>query len=100
MAQIRIDKKMFAEITKSDPVQAELKKRADEAAVYARSIAPVETGAYRDSIEVVAVDYPERSGWRLQATDYKAVWVEYGTETLPAHAVFEKTRDHVEGGGG
>ncbi len=63
-----------------------LGERADLAAVRAREIAPVDTGAYRDSIE-------GQSGWRnsiawgrLNAQDFKAGWIEFGTSRWPAHA--------------
>ena len=63
---------------------------AKQAAEYARSIAPVDEGEYRDGIRV------GRRGNRgvvVEFSDYKSHWVEYGTEDTPASAVRAKTED-------
>jgi hypothetical protein len=64
---------------------------ARQAADYARSIAPVDDGDYRDGIRV------GRRGNRgvvVEFSDYKSHWVEYGTEDMPPHAVRAKTENH------
>ena len=66
---------------------------ANQAVEYARSIAPVDTGAYRDSIKV------QRRGDRVRVVwkDYKSHWIEYGTEDTPPFAVRAKTIEHFGG---
>ena len=66
---------------------------AEQAAEYARSIAPVDTGAYRDSIKV------ERRGSKVRVVwkDYKSHWIEYGSEHNPEYAVRAKTIEHFNG---
>lgn len=54
----------------------------------AQSSAPVLTGAYRNAIESV----PHPPGVRVQATDYKSAWIEFGTgypAPTPAFAVLQ-----------
>lgn len=48
---------------------------AKPAEAAAKSFAPVRTGAYRDSIHVVI----DSKGVRLDASDFKAHWVEWGS---------------------
>ena len=104
------------ELTKAElATSAESKERVEAAAKqgaeYARSIAPVgdrehrvgntvdEPGDYQRSIEGTAVF--EDGAWkgRVIARDYKAHWIEYGTEKMPKQAVLRRTRSHVEGDG-
>lgn len=63
------------EIQRQPEFKAGLAERAVVVRDVAKSIAPVESGAYRDSIQVKGV------GGRiyLTATDFKAWWIEYGT---------------------
>lgn len=66
---------------------------AQQAVEYAKSIAPVDTGAYRDSIKV------ERRGSKVRVVwkDYKSHWIEYGTEDTPEYAIRAKTIEHFGG---
>ncbi|GAS95464.1 uncharacterized protein RMCC_2430 [Mycolicibacterium canariasense] len=67
---------------------------AREAAAYARSIAPVapvDGGDYRDGIQVQHVGV---SGVAVAFTDYKSVWIEYGTVDTPEFAVAARTVEH------
>lgn len=89
--------KLQKQIAENKAVQDELKRRAEALAEYARSIAPVKTGEYRDSIAVVPT--PEGSGWRVEATDYKAVWIEFGTVDEPEKRVLGRAAQHIQGGG-
>jgi O-succinylbenzoate synthase len=59
--------------------QLVLHTNATFAAAHARSIAPVVSGDYRDSIEAEGPD--------LVATDFKAHWIEFGTVRTRAQAV-------------
>ena len=86
--------------------------KAKEAAEYAKTIAPVNKtgkphttpggytdtpGQYRDSIEAVAVF--ENGEWRgrVISHDWKAQWIEYGTEKMPKQAVFRRAAAHARG---
>lgn len=77
-------------------IDKDVNKTAKEAADYARSIAPVDEGDYRDSIHVE--DLPDRRGMpgkRVVADDFKAHLIEYGSKHNPEFAVFARTADHV-----
>jgi len=71
----------------SDEMTRALLAAAEEAAEYWKSIAPVESGAYRDSIEV------KRYGDDVYvvASDFKAGWIEFGTEDTPEFACRART---------
>lgn len=71
-----------------DLIAAEL-ALAQDAAEYARSIAPEETGAYRESIVV------EQSGDAVYVAfnDPAAHIVEYGNATTPEYAIRAKTEE-------
>lgn len=60
--------------------------KADMAAEKAKDIAPVETGAYRDSIEGQSGFADNAARGRVVARDFKAGWIEFGTWKWPAHA--------------
>jgi hypothetical protein len=67
---------------------------AREAANYARSIAPVDEGDYRDGIQVMHLG---ASGVGVAFTDYKSRWIEFGTEDMEERAVAAKTAAHMRG---
>lgn len=64
---------------------------AREAAAYARSIAPVDEGDYRDGIQTVHLG---ASGVGVAFTDHKSHWIEYGTEDMDERAVARRTAEH------
>ena len=76
--------------------------RAESAAAAAQAIAPVATGAYRDSIEAQAGFAENLAIGRVVAKDFKAGWIEFGTYKWPAHATLrlgaESSGLHVRGG--
>jgi hypothetical protein len=65
---------------------AALAEGTQPAAQSAKNFAPVETGAYRDSIRVAADGHEVR----LEATDFKSWWIEKGTVKWPPHAPLTK----------
>jgi hypothetical protein len=69
----------------------ELRKRAEEAADIARDTAPVESGRYRDSIEV-DVDGDEV---KLLTTSRIGHLVEWGSINNPAHATLRNAAAEV-----
>lgn len=89
------------QIRRAAEVRQAADRVADEAVVYAKSIAPVDTGDYAASIgkrKLPPVNGMPRR--RVIATDFKAHWIEYGTgEPYPTEeaAVFQKTARHFGG---
>lgn len=59
---------------------------------YARSIAPVDDGDYRDGIRVGRVG---NSGVAIEFSDYKSHWVEFGTEDQEPNPMRAKTENHL-----
>lgn len=73
----------FERILDREPgVKRLMRRRAEEAASIAKSLAPVATGDYRDSIGVDE----DIDGVKLVATDFKAHWIEWGTVRTRAFA--------------
>jgi len=64
---------------------------------YAKSIAPVDTGAYRDSIHAERHEEDDRVTWQIVASDRKAEWIEYGTENTPKDRILGRTEDYLRG---
>lgn len=68
----------------------------DEAVDYARDIAPVDEGEYKDGIDG---DVVFRNGaWRgrITARDFKSRFIEYGTVDTPKFGVLRRTREHLQ----
>ena len=66
-----------------DPgVQKELERRGEKVAAQARATAPVDTGKYRDSIEVFTHQHPTRVAVHIGANDFKAPFIEAHTGNL------------------
>lgn len=80
-------------IKRSKDLQDSLGSAANKIADTAKSIAPVRTGAYRDSIE--GIDGLEKSEvlGRVIAKDFKAHWIEFGTTDTPTFAVLRKAAE-------
>lgn len=74
-------------------VLAILGHHAADVADEARRIAPVATGAYRDSIEPdVGIDERGPVG-RVNAHDFKSHWIEFGTLSRTPLAVLRRALD-------
>lgn len=69
---------------------------AREAAAYARSIAPVDEGDYRDGIQV---GHRGASGVGVEFTDWKSHIIEFGSEDTPEFGIIARTADHFRSGG-
>lgn len=81
-------------LLKQQPEVIEAEKQlAQEAVDFAQSIAPVETGAYRDSIHVSV----NGTKVAMVSADPKAHWIEYGTERMQESAVFARTEEEING---
>jgi len=76
-----------AELEHSAEVKRALKEQADRGAVVAKAIAPVLTGAFRDSIHVEE----QGDGYAIVADSHDnenepdAAYIEFGTSDTPAH---------------
>jgi hypothetical protein len=62
---------------------------------YARSIAPVHTGRYRDSIQGTVVVGRSRMIGRVGAQDQKAWWIEFGAKNNPKERVLGRALDRI-----
>ena len=60
---------------------------------YAKSIAPVDEGDYRDGIRV---GRRGNRGVAIEFSDYKSHWVEFGTEDQEPNPVRAKTENHLQ----
>lgn len=76
------NERFFSQLGHSSEVTALVKAKAEEAAAIARVTAPVDTGAYRDSIRVEIVSWPTRNAALVIASDPKALLIESETGNL------------------
>jgi hypothetical protein len=91
------DEEFTRALRESAEVDSMLDEKMREVVDYARSVAPVETGAYAAGIKVTKKARHGRG--EVAATDWKSHWVEYGTSApehhgggpTPAFGVMEKT---------
>ncbi len=71
-------------VAQSEEIRRALRKIAEAQADEARRTAPVDTGAYRDSIHVEEDTSPDgRARVFVIADDPKAVFIEYGSQDTP-----------------
>jgi hypothetical protein len=70
--KVKLDHRGMRELLTSRGVQNDLDERAERVAEVARSLAPVDKGDYRNSIESVPDPTPRRARAKVQATDWKA----------------------------
>lgn len=83
-------------LSRSTEMMRFVKNLADEAATYAKQVAPVATGAYRDSIHGEAKVLGGKATGLVIADDFKALWIEFGTEKdFPAYAPLRKGVERV-----
>lgn len=85
---------IYRAISSDEQVIAAKLALANQAAEYAKSIAPVETGTYRDSIHVRQGGTTVWVGFE----DPKSHLVEYGSVDTPEFAVRAKTEEKFNGG--
>lgn len=72
----------FDEMLNSAGVRALTRGAAEKALNIARANAPVDTGAYRDGLQVEAVQHAHRTTYRVVGTDAKTMLIESQTGTL------------------
>lgn len=82
MARFKLDKDFLWKQRADPEYQAALVSVAQPAKEMAKAFAPIRTDAYRQSIRVVT----DERDIRLEATDWKAHWIEFGTVDTPVFA--------------
>jgi Bacteriophage HK97-gp10, putative tail-component len=86
LTQFLPDPKEIAKLTLTPEMLKHFQSIADMVAQEAKQLAPVDTGAYQDSIVGEAVLDGDGLTARVNAYDFKAWWIEVGTEDTPAFA--------------
>lgn len=96
MARVNIDKDAGYKVSTMPGFIPVLEEKINAARDIAKVIAPVESGAYKQSIET-AVGYNDKAQvvGRLLATDWKAGWIEFGTMRTMAHATLRRSLEAV-----
>lgn len=72
----------FDEMLNSAGVRALTRGAAEKALNIARANAPVDTGAYRDGLQVEAAQHAHRTTYRVVGTDAKTMLIESQTGNL------------------
>lgn len=72
----------FDEMLNSAGVRALTRGAAEKALNIARANAPVDTGAYRDGLQVEAVQHAHRTTYRVVGTDAETMLIESQTGNL------------------
>ncbi len=89
-----IDPDVIAEyLETSEDILAGKMALAQEVVDYAQSIAPVDSGDYRDGIRVRRYG---KSGVGIEFSDDASSFVEYGTEDTPEFAVMRRSIEHFQ----
>ncbi|MER6236538.1 HK97 gp10 family phage protein [Streptomyces clavifer] len=92
---IQLDEAAIRSLTRHVTVSKAVVDKAEQGAAYARSIAPVDTGRYRDSIEVVEDD----DGADIVADVDYADDLEYGTRHVEGQHILGRTLDSLRSSG-
>lgn len=79
---VDFNQKYFDQILKSAGIVNLVEKKAEQAAKIARSTAPVDTGSYRDQIEVERAEFRYRTGFHIVGHDPKSLLIEAKTGNL------------------
>ncbi|MFE7029450.1 HK97-gp10 family putative phage morphogenesis protein [Streptomyces sp. NPDC057621] len=92
---ISLDRSVLKALEGHEAVQQAVMDTAEQGRDYARFIAPVDTGRYRDSIEA------RKDGNEAEVVSDvdHAPFVEYGTRHMEGQHIFGRTLDHLKSGG-
>lgn len=82
--------RLVAELASDVLYRKELNGRLDDAVGAAKAAAPVKTGAYKAGIEAEVVETPDGPVGRINGTDFKSHWVEWGTVAQAPKAPLRK----------
>jgi len=95
MARFRVNTPGVKRLYTSPDMRRWASTEADKVAREAKRIAPVRTGAYRRSISPTVVLEDGRWIGRVNAFDFKALWVEFGTNGIRKSRVLGSALDTV-----
>lgn len=79
---VNFNDEFFDSVLKSPGVQALTRGAAEKALNIAKANAPVDTGAYRDGLQVEAVQHAHRTTYMVVGTDAKTMLIESQTGNL------------------
>ena len=79
---VKFNDVFFDQIMNSAGVRAMTRGAAEKALGVAKANAPIDTGAYRDGLEVKAVQHAHRTTYMVVGTDAKTMLVESKTSNL------------------
>mgnify|MGYP006863341520 FL=1 len=79
---VKFNDKYFDELMNSAGVKAMTRRAAEKTLEYAKSHAPVDTGAYRDGLQIEEVKHARRTTCMVVGTDPKTLLVESKTGNL------------------
>lgn len=83
----------WAELNRSQQMVDALHEVAEAIVEHAKTLAPHDTGDYRDGIEADAGIDGEVAVGRVNANDWKSGLLEFGTENEPAHATLRRAAE-------
>lgn len=79
---VKFNDRYFDELMNSAGVKAMTRRAAEKALEYAKAHAPVDTGAYRDGLQIEEVKHAHRTTCIVVGTDPKTLLVESTTGNL------------------
>lgn len=79
---VKFNDKYFDELMNSAGVKAMTRRAAEKTLEYAKAHAPVDTGAYRDGLQIEEVKHAHRTTCMVVGTDSKTLLVESRTGNL------------------
>lgn len=79
---VKFNDRYFDELMNSAGVKAMTRRAAEKTLAYAQSHAPVDTGAYRDGLQIQEVKHAHRTTCMVVGTDPKTMLVESKTGNL------------------
>ncbi|MFD8472045.1 HK97 gp10 family phage protein [Streptomyces globisporus] len=92
---IQLDQAAIDALSRDPAVRKAVVDRAEQGQDFARSIAPVDTGRYRDSLHVVE----DSDGAEIVADVDYADDLEYGTRHMPGQHILGRTLDSLRSSG-
>jgi HK97 gp10 family phage protein len=93
---VQLDQAAIKALTRHETVQEAVHDTAERGRGFARSIAPVDTGRYRDSIGI----RKDGDNAEIFSDADHAPYVEYGTRHMEGQHIFGRTLDALAKGGG
>lgn len=79
METITLDLDAIRKLEQHEKIESAAEEVCNAIAARAKETAPVDSGAYRDSIVVQKSNRPNSGIYRVYSEDPKAAWIEFGT---------------------